>query len=94
MLAALHKLWPTSATTRLGQFVAIGVAATAFGLGHMPQGWGGAVITGVLGLGLGAIMVRHQSIWEAVFAHGFFNATTFVMLYWLSRHFPDLIPAN
>lgn len=94
MLAGLRELWPNRFGGRLGQVAGVLVAAVVFGLGHWPQGWGGAVVTAGLGLGLGLIMVRRQSIWDAVFAHGFFNATTFVMLYGLSRWYPGLVPGS
>ena len=40
----------------------------------------------ILGVGLGAIMVYHQSIWPAVFAHGIFDATTFALLPLALKH--------
>jgi uncharacterized protein len=94
VLAGLRELWPERFGSRIGQYLAVGIAAVVFGLGHMPQGWGGTAVTALLGFGLGMIMVRYQSIWEAVFAHGFFNATTFVLLYWLARFHPGLIPGQ
>ena len=36
-------------------------------------------------LGLGVIMILHRSIWPAVLAHGFFNATTFALLPLIAR---------
>jgi membrane protease YdiL (CAAX protease family) len=39
-----------------------------------------SIMAGILGLGLGAIMVLHRSIWPAVIAHGMFDATTFAFL--------------
>jgi membrane protease YdiL (CAAX protease family) len=49
------------------------------------------LFAGVLGLGLGLIMVFHRSIWPAVLAHGFFDATTMALLPWamgLMQHLP------
>jgi membrane protease YdiL (CAAX protease family) len=37
----------------------------------------------VLGFCLGLIMIFHRSIWPAVMAHGFFDATTFAILPWV-----------
>jgi membrane protease YdiL (CAAX protease family) len=71
---------------------AVTIAALVFGLGHLPQGWGGVAVTAAMGLGLGLIMVLHRSIWEAVLAHGFFNATTFGLLYLLAKFFPEQLP--
>jgi membrane protease YdiL (CAAX protease family) len=92
MLAGLGALFPGWYATLRGRVAAVSIAAVIFGLGHLPQGWAGCGVTAVLGLGLGVIMVRHDSIWEAVFAHGFFNATTFLLLYWLSLKHPELLP--
>lgn len=85
ILAGLAALFPRKFGTPLGQMVAVGIAAVIFGVGHLSQGWGGVALTSVLGLGLGAIMVIQHSIWEAVLAHGFFNATTFVLLCLITR---------
>lgn len=91
LLAGLGGLWPRFYARPAGKACAVFVAACIFGLGHLPQGWGAVGMTGILGLGLGLIMVWHQSIWEAVLAHGFFNASTFLMLYLLQKHFPELL---
>jgi hypothetical protein len=32
----------------------------------------------------------HRSLWDAVLAHGFFNATTFALLPWLAHLIPQL----
>jgi membrane protease YdiL (CAAX protease family) len=45
----------------------------------------------VLGFGLGWIMVRHQSAWEAILAHGFFDAATFAALYFVATYAPDAL---
>jgi membrane protease YdiL (CAAX protease family) len=91
MLAGLAGVAPTLFSTRRGQYISVAIAAVIFGLGHLPQGWGGVAITGVLGLGLGWIIVRHQSAWEAIMAHGFFDATTFAALYLVIKYFPDAL---
>ena len=56
------------------------LAAIIFGLGHLPQGLGGVVLTGVVGFILAMVMIGHRSLWAAVVAHGFFDASTFVLL--------------
>ncbi|MDB6110036.1 MAG: Abortive infection protein, partial [Pedosphaera sp.] len=66
MLAGMNALFPQQFATNRGRFFAVSVAAVIFGLGHTAQGWSGVAITAFLGLGLGAIMLRHRSIWEAV----------------------------
>jgi membrane protease YdiL (CAAX protease family) len=56
------------------------IVAIAFGLGHWPQGAMAVLLTGFLGVGLGAIMVFHRSVWPAVIAHGLFDATSFALI--------------
>jgi membrane protease YdiL (CAAX protease family) len=82
LLAALRRLWPRRFGSRIGQVVAVGLAAVAFGLGHLPQGTIAVGATAVLGFALGVIMVLHRSIWPAVLAHGFFDATSLALLPW------------
>lgn len=94
MLAGLGALFPARLGTFKGQIAAAGIAAVLFGLGHISQGWGGVAVTALLGWGLGTIMVYQRSIWEAVLAHGFFNATTFALLFVMARWRPDLLPAS
>jgi membrane protease YdiL (CAAX protease family) len=92
VLAGLIGLFPGQFSTNPRKFIAVALAAIVFGLGHLPQGWGGVGLTACLGMGLGVIMVLHKSIWEAVFAHGFFNAASFTMLYVAAKYFPGKIP--
>ena len=91
MLAGYAALFPGSFKTRRGQALAIGLAAVIFGSGHATQGPGGMAMTTLLGFGLGMIMLRHRSIWEAVLAHGFFNATTFGLVYLLAKYRPEAL---
>lgn len=91
MLAALRNLWPQHFGTLKGGIAASALIAIAFGLGHFPQGPGAVGMTAVLGFGLGVIMVYHKSIWDAVLAHGFFDATTFAGLYLVLKFKPELL---
>lgn len=93
MLAGLERLVPGAFGTALGRWAAIGLIALAFGLAHSPQGWIGVGATSIIGLGLGAIILLHRSIWEAVLAHGFFNATSFVLVPLVARRWPEMFPA-
>lgn len=85
MLTALLSLFPPAWRGRPGQAIAIAITSVCFGAAHFTQGPSGMVIAGVLGAGLGAIMVGHRSFWIAVWAHGFFDATTFAILWVLVR---------
>jgi membrane protease YdiL (CAAX protease family) len=83
MLAGLQSLFPGRLHGFGGGMGAVTLIAVFFGLGHTPQGWVAVGMTTLLGIGLGAMIVYYRSIWEAVLAHGFFNATSFLMLYWI-----------
>lgn len=87
VLAAIAALFPRLYETTKGKMLAVFVVAVVFGLGHLPQGLGGVVLVTGLGVGLGAIMVFHRSMWDAVLAHGFFDATTFALL----TIFPEIL---
>jgi membrane protease YdiL (CAAX protease family) len=91
MIALLAGLLPRWFAGRRGAWLAILPVALLFGLGHTPQGVAGVAVTTLLGAGLGAILVFHNSIWPAVLAHGFFNALTFAILPLLSDRFPELL---
>jgi membrane protease YdiL (CAAX protease family) len=92
-LAGMKALWPRQFGSTLGQVCAVGVASIIFGLAHATMGMVAVVMAGLLGLGLGLIMVFHRSIWPAVIAHGFFDATSMALLPWaaeLMRHLPKI----
>ncbi len=92
VLAGLQVVFPRLFETVRGKLVAISLVALVFGLGHLSQGWGGVAITSLLGIGLGAILVFHRSLWDAVLAHGFFNASSFIMIHLLLNYFPEYNP--
>ena len=79
-LAGMRALWPRLFSSRRGELAAVSILALVFGAGHLPLGAVAAAIAGLLGLFLGMIMVLHRSIWPAVIAHGFFDATTMALL--------------
>ena len=91
MLAGLFVLFPRLHRGWGGRLAAVGLIALLFGFGHLPQGLGGVLMTSVLGLGLGFILVWRRSLWEATLAHGFFDATTFALLYLLARFRPETL---
>lgn len=92
MFAAFRALFPGAFSTTARWLGVSALVALVFGIGHLTQGVGGVVMTTMLGFGLGSILLYHRSIWEAVLAHGFFNATSFILLYAL-RDRPDLLGA-
>ncbi len=79
-LAGMRALWPQNFGTQVGQLGAVAIGAVIFGLGHLAMGPLAVLPTTLLGFGLGAILVLHRSIWPAVLAHGFFDATTFLLI--------------
>lgn len=92
LLAGAMALFPGAMRTALGRWSAVTLIAVVFGLGHLTQGLAGVALTGALGIGLGWIILKQRSIWDAVFAHGFFNATSFLLMYILLKKYPDLSP--
>jgi membrane protease YdiL (CAAX protease family) len=91
MLALLAGVAPRWFGGRLGPWVGIVPVALLFGLGHTSQGPGGVALTTLLGVGLGCVLLFHRSLWDAVLAHGFFNAATFAILPWVAQKFPELL---
>jgi membrane protease YdiL (CAAX protease family) len=80
LLFGVRSVWPRSEQSRSATAVTVFGVALLFGLGHWPQGRGGIVATVMLGTAFGGILVRRDSLWEAVFAHGFFDAANFLLL--------------
>jgi len=81
-LAGMKNVWPRQFSSILGQLGAVAIAAVIFGSAHISMGILAALMAGILGLGLGVIMVLHRSIWPAVLAHGFFDATSMALIPW------------
>jgi uncharacterized protein len=86
MLAGCKALFPALYAKRRGQVLCVIGIAIIFGIGHWSQGPGGVVLTTLLGVMLGLIMVFHRSVWEATLAHGFFNASSFVLMHLLFKY--------
>jgi len=90
MLAGFCRLFPGAAQTGRGKALFVGLVAAVFGLGHLTQGAGAVVLTGIIGVQLGAIMLYHRSMWIAALAHGFFDAFSFLTLWWVQSH-PEML---
>lgn len=88
-LAGLRSLWPRAFGSHGGGVAGAAVAALFFGVGHIPQGVLAVGLVTVVGFLLGIIMSLHRSIWPSVVAHGLFDATTMVMIAWMSQHMPS-----
>jgi membrane protease YdiL (CAAX protease family) len=84
-LCGIQGVAPLRFGSRAGQIGAIALAAVVFGIGHLGMGLMAVGLTALLGFGLGVIMVLHRSIWPAVLAHGFFDATSLAVLPRLSE---------
>ena len=89
-LAALGVLWPRAFGSRIGQFAAVTLIAILFGTMHWSMGLLAMIFAGIIGWLLGLIMIFHRSIWPAVIAHGFFDATTFAALPWVMQKIQHL----
>lgn len=93
MLLGLAALFPRYFKDKSGQLKAVALVAVLFGSAHYVQGWGAVLMTSILGFLMGWVIVKHRSIWEAVIAHGFFDATSFLTLYFLVKYYPKLLTA-
>jgi membrane protease YdiL (CAAX protease family) len=91
VLAGMRALWPRAFASTGGQLSAIILIAVVFGLMHLGMGPIAAALAGVIGCVLGLIMVLHRSIWPAVIAHGFFDATTFALLPWIADKLHQIV---
>ena len=88
MLAGLAGTFPKMFGGRIGQWAAVVPVAVFFGLGHLYMGWPAVAAAALLGLGLGAIMVWHRTIWDAVIAHALFDAGSLAASAWLYQNYP------
>ncbi len=80
MLAVGTKLLQPPLSQRAATLCALIFSSVLFGFAHLYQGWLAVGATAFIGFLLGAIMLKHRSIWPAVIAHGAFDAFSFWML--------------
>ena len=68
--------------TRPAKVGAIVTAAIFFGAAHAYQGLSGAVLTGVIALVYGtAFVAARGNLWRTILAHGLYDSTAFIFLY-------------
>ena len=91
-LAGMRALWPRAFLSPTGEVIAIVVIAIGFGAAHLSMGSLAAAVATLLGLFLELILIVHRSIWPAVIAHGFFDATTFALLPLVASRVPHPHP--
>jgi len=89
-LTGMQALWPRAFLSPTGEVIAITVIAIGFGAAHLSMGILAAAAATLLGLFFGIILIVHRSIWPAVIAHGFFDATTFALLPLVASKLPQL----
>lgn len=85
VIRSVSSLGPKGNPTRMMEWVGVFLSSVMFGLAHATQGWLGVLLTGLLGLGLGMIQVIRRSLPEAILAHGFFDASTFLLIFLLQQ---------
>jgi membrane protease YdiL (CAAX protease family) len=66
-------------------WLALGIGAVAFGLGHVYEGWTAVVQTMALGAFFGAAFVFRGRLLPVVVAHASFDVIVFALLTWLQR---------
>ena len=53
-----------------------------FGLGHAYQGLAGALLSGAIGLGYGAVFFAgRRNLWSSILTHGAYDTVGFVVVY-------------
>lgn len=80
LMASLGQVAPARWTTGAKIALALLFSSALFGVGHWYQGALGVVGTSLLGVALGAITLRHRSVWPTIIAHGCFDALSFLGL--------------
>lgn len=69
MLDRFSKIIGSSSTP--ATLAAIFIQASVFGLFHLYQGWGGALVTGLVGLLIGLIwLLGGRNLWACILLHG------------------------
>ena len=79
-MRGLIEIAPRTMAPLVRDGIAVVVSALVFGVGHWYQGAMGVGVTALLGIALGALTLYHRSVWPAIMAHGFFDASSFLMV--------------
>lgn len=77
ILLATRKGW-------IGDVLSVAISSIIFGLGHVYQGWFGVMKTTAAGVCLAILVLLTKSVWPAMIAHAGIDASTIVMLHFLS----------
>ncbi|MFB6112676.1 MAG: lysostaphin resistance A-like protein [Halodesulfurarchaeum sp.] len=78
-----------ASASSISPWVLVVLSAVAFGLSHTAQGSIGGVVSGILGLGLGALFLVTGSLWTVVLAHYLIDLLEFVLYEGMGS---DLVP--
>ena len=79
-MRGLIEIAPRALSPFAKNAIAVVFSAVVFGIGHWYQGIFGVGLTTLIGIALGAITLYHRSVWPAIIAHGFFDASSFLMV--------------
>ena len=79
-MRGLIEIAPRTMSPLAKNIIAVTVSAIVFGIGHLYQGVAGVGVTALIGIALGAMTLHHKSVWPAIIAHGFFDASSFLMV--------------
>ena len=69
-----------------GLYFALICSSVVFGFGHLYQGTGAAISTGISGLIMGLIFIRRRSALEVIAAHAFSDVLAILAAYALTGH--------
>ena len=69
-----------------GLYFALLFSSFIFGLGHLYQGTGTAISTGISGLVMGTVYIRRGSAWEVIIMHAFSDVLAILAAFQLTMH--------
>jgi membrane protease YdiL (CAAX protease family) len=60
---------------------AVLISSVLFGLAHEYQGPAGMILTGLVGLALGALVLATRNLWVAILTHGLYDTIAFLLVF-------------
>jgi len=82
----LTRLTDLFGDTRVGRVLAIVTGASAFGIAHAYQGWGGVIVTGAIGCFMGFLYFwSARNLWTVILCHAVVDTTGLLALYFDQR---------
>ena len=83
LLNTLQKVLPNKVPSKVRWITALLMSSVIFGfVAHTYQGRFGIIITGIMGLGFGAVYLLNQrNLWYSILTHGLYDTIGFILVY-------------